>query len=213
MAKNIILWLGVFVAAIALLLGIGYLQNKGEQPEVHKEVSSIRENDWVRGDRASKVVLVEYGDFQCPACRDYEPWVAQVTKELGSQFALVFRHFPLQMHKNARTAAMAAEAAGAQGKFWEMHDLLYANQKAWEEHDNAQDIFMEYARSLQLNTDTFKQAMENPALKLRIDGDYNEGVGYGVRGTPTFFLNGTKIEARTYDALKSAVQQSIDATK
>ncbi len=167
--------------------------------------------DWVTGAplKDAKVVLTEYGDFQCPACGIYYPLV----KKIGADFkniTIVFRNFPLSQHKNAWAAAQAAGAAGLQGKFWEMHDLLYENQETWAELSagDAQNTFTTYAQKLGLNMDKFKTDFDSAEVKTKIQADYQSGVSE-IDGTPTFFLNNQKIQnPQGYDEFRNIIQQA-----
>lgn len=157
---------------------------------------AISATDHVRGAEAGKVTLVEFGDFQCPACGAYEPIIKQVLAENKDTVKLVYRHFPLtQIHKNALGAAIATEAAGLQGKFWEMHDILYEKQGEWGNALNARDYFITYAGTLGLDTKKFQADLANKSLEDKILAEFKEGVRLGVQGTPTFFLNGVKLES------------------
>jgi protein-disulfide isomerase len=134
------------------------------------------------------VTLVEYGDFECPYCGQAHRILEELLEEMGSGILFVFRHFPLtQVHPHAEMAALAAEAAGAQGKFWEMHDLLFENQRSLEDED-----LLEYAEALDLDMMVFGDAMRTGASLARIREDFMSGVRSGVNGTPTFFINGAR---------------------
>lgn len=155
----------------------------------------ITEQDHVRGTVGAKVTLVEFGDFQCPACAAYEPIVRQVTADNAGMVQVVFKHFPLtQIHPNALLAAKASEAAGLQGRFWEMHDMLYDKQGEWSGGLNAREVFIGYATALGLDVKKFTEDLNNKSIEDKIVAEYREGVSLGVRGTPTFFVNGTMIE-------------------
>lgn len=208
--KKVFIWLCVFAGVALILWGLVYLQKRsvGNNTTVNTEVSKIKENDWARGDRASTVVLAEYSDFQCPACGAYEPLLQQLVKDLGSKFVLVYRHFPLPQHKQAPLAAQAAEAAGLQGKFWEMHDVIFEHQKDWTENTDAENIFLGYAKTLGLDEQKFKDDFKSDAIKNRIASDRKEGEGYGINSTPTFYLNGHNIHPTTYDEFKKLVQDA-----
>lgn len=156
---------------------------------------SFGENDHVRGAVNGTVTLVKFVDFQCPACRAYEPVVKQVMAENPTTLKVVHRNFPLtQIHKNALPAAIAAEAAGLQGKFWEMSDMLYEKQTEWGGALNARDYFLTYATTLGLDTQKFQADLSDASLESRILAEYKEGIRLQVQGTPTFFLNGKKLE-------------------
>jgi protein-disulfide isomerase len=170
-----------------------YALSKGDIQSTEEVV--IRETDHVFGNPAAKVTLVEFGDFQCPACGAYEPIVEEVLKVNQNDVKFVFRHFPLtQIHQNALLAAKASEAAALQGKFWEMHHMLYAKQKEWSEGLNARQYILEYARTLKLNPTKFASDLESKAIEDKIFAEYKEGLKLEVQGTPTFFLNGRKLE-------------------
>ena len=149
--------------------------------------------EWVRGNASSTVQLVEYSDFQCPACQGYYPLIKQLETEYGAKVAFIYRNYPLYMiHPNADIAARAAEAAGLQGKFWEMHDKLFENHDSWATLLNPEKTFEKYAADLGLKGDQFKIDMASAAVHKAVADDYQRGqrAGVGVQGTPTFVLNG-----------------------
>ncbi|MFN2577790.1 MAG: DsbA family protein [Pyrinomonadaceae bacterium] len=139
---------------------------------------------------SSPVVLEEYGDYQCPPCGQLYPELKQIEKEYGNQLQIVFHHFPLmKIHKNALVAAHAAEAARNQKKFWEMHDLLYRNQKEWVDLADPRPTFVSYAQQLGLNVDEFNRDLESNLIDQKITADIQRGTSLGVTGTPTVFLD------------------------
>lgn len=149
--------------------------------------------DHVFGKPDSKVVLVEYGDFQCPGCGGMHPTVKSVTEKYQEQLTFVFRNFPLtQIHPNALVAAAAAESAGLQGKYWEMHDTLFTNQDAWKSVSVKERIgvFEKYAQQLDLNVETFKTDIGSEKVTKKINYDLAIGKKINVTSTPTFVLNG-----------------------
>ena len=150
-------------------------------------------NPWAKGGASAKVTLEEFSDFQCPACGGLEPGLRRVVKEYGDNVRLVFRNFPLSGHKYAFQASRAAEAAGQQGKFWEMHDMLYDNQKEWSDSMEPRVQFDSYATRLGLDVQRFKADMERADLTERIKADYARGMSLGVKGTPTVYLNGREL--------------------
>src|SRR5207244_3440479 len=142
------------------------------------------------------VVLEEYGDYQCPPCGLLYPELKKIESEYGNQLQIQFHHFPLaQMHKNALAAARAAEAARNQNKFWEMHDRLYRNQKAWAELPDPRPMFVSYAQELGMNADRFTRDMDSPEVDQRISADQQHGASIGVTGTPTVFIDGHMLRA------------------
>lgn len=167
--------------------------------------------DWVKGNPKAAVVVVEYLDFECEVCGAYYPAIKQLAGEFKEQVAFVVKYFPMPGHKNGLAAALAVEAAGRQGKFWEMHDTLFENQEAWgEKPAPTPQIFEEYARKLGLNMDQFKRDVASPAVKERVERDRATGQRLGVQGTPTFFLNGEKIPSpKSYPDFKALLQGAI----
>jgi len=152
-------------------------------------------HDHIQGPIDAPIALVEYGDYQCPYCGEAYPIVKAIQEQLGERLCFVFRNFPLSnMHPYAEHAAEAAEAAGAQGKFWEMHDLLFENQDAL--HDEA---LAQYAESLGLDAGRLLGEVLNGTHSARVREDFRSGARGGVNGTPTFFINGVRY-AGAFDA-------------
>lgn len=156
-----------------------------EQEHV-KLTRAVSSRDHIEGSDKALVTLVEYGDYECPYCGAAYPIVKELQKRLGSRLRFVFRNFPLaQSHPHAVRAAEAAEAAAAQGRFWEMHDTLYENQHALEDRDLAH-----YADELGLEDARFRRELSGHLWMSRVREDFSDGVRSGVNGTPTFFING-----------------------
>ena len=148
----------------------------------------VSERDHVLGPPTAPVAVVEYGDYECPYCGAAHAVVHELRRTIGDEFRFAFRHFPLsQIHHHALEAALAAEAAGAQGRFWEMHDLLFANQTSLDGH-----AFLLFARELGLDVPRFVQDLQEQTYASRIREDFMSGVRSGVNGTPTFFINGIR---------------------
>lgn len=173
--------------------------------------SLVRDTSHMTGNKDAKVTLVEFGDYECPYCAQEEPIVERIREEYKSNtnFNFVFRHFPLSQHATAKPAAEAAEAAGEQGKFWEMHHKLYAEQKSWVENDNHAALFEGYARELGLDVGKFNQSWKGNKFADVIDADTKDGNAAGVAGTPTFFLNGEKLTTYSYEDLKKAIDEKL----
>lgn len=153
--------------------------------------SQLTENaKHTKGDVNAPVTIVEFGDIQCPACQAAQPIINQTLENYSQNIYFVFRHYPLTVHKNAEIAAKAVEAAGEQGKFFEMLNLMYTNQKEWEKDANPQEDYRKYATQLGLNLDQFNQDMEKNWENIM--DDYALGNKAGVQSTPTFFINGEK---------------------
>jgi len=161
--------------------------------------------DHCAGPEDAPVTLVEYGDYECPYCGQAYPIVEAVRKALGPKLRFVFRNFPLgEVHPHATRAAEAAEAAAAQGKFWEMHDLLYEHQKALDDPH-----LLQYAKRLGLDVERVQQELEADTHFERVRSDFNSGVRSGVNGTPTFFVNGERLDdAWTFEGLMGAIERA-----
>lgn len=158
----------------------------------------------------AKVTIVEFGDYQCPACAAAEPVLKKILTDYDGKINFVFRNFPLPMHQNAQKAAQAAEAAAAQNKFWQMHDKLYENQTSWSEEKDPQEIFIGYAADLGLDKETFKKDINANKYSGLINADSNDGDKLGVNSTPTFFLNGNKITGvPSYESLKNSIDKDL----
>jgi protein-disulfide isomerase len=146
------------------------------------------------GPAQAQVTLEEFGDFQCPPCGAVHPILKTMEHEFGPKLRIIFREFPLvPTHEHALAAARSAEAAGMQGRFWEMHDLLYENQKSWSNAFDVRPIFEGYATKIGLNLDKFKRDLTSETLAQRILQDGKRGRSLGVVGTPTVFMNGKEV--------------------
>ncbi len=167
----------------------------------------IEEQDHVRGSRDAKVTLVEYGDFACPYCARAHAALSELMQQHGERVALVYRHLPLSdLHPLAAPAAQAAEAAGAQGKFWEMHDALFENQGMLDE-----DALPALASNLGLDAQGFARALEDGTHGARIEAQADGARALGARGTPTFFINGERYHGDSdHASLASALKKALD---
>ena len=170
----------------------------------------ITAEDHTQGPEDAEATLVEYGDYECPHCGRAYPIVQQVQKHFGKRLRLVFRNFPLsEMHPHAEAAAEVAEFAGAQGKFWEMHDRLFENQARL-----GQALFLDLGEKLELSTTALRQALEEATLEARVRADFKGGVRSGVNGTPTFFINGHRHDGSfEFETLVSAIHRAMDTAK
>lgn len=166
----------------------------------------VDEMDHQIGKASAPVILVEYGDYQCSHCGLAYPLIKKLMREFSSELLFVFRNFPLQQsHPAAMIAAQAAEAAALQGKFWEMHDLIYEHQ---DELD--QDNLIYFAETLDLNVQKFNNDLNNQSVLSKIDNDFESGVRSGVNGTPTFFINENRLDSydESYQSLAEAVRNA-----
>jgi len=167
------------------------------------------------GSEGAPVTIEEFGDFQCPPCATFHPILKQIKTEYGPRLRVIFREFPLlPAHQHALAAARAAEAAGLQGKFWEMHDLIYENQRIWHESKDARPIFEEYAGKLGLNLERFRKDVTSDLVQQRIFLDGKRAHSLGVKGTPTVFLNGRELpfESLAPDRLRARIDAELAAT-
>lgn len=162
----------------------------------------------VRGSKSALVTIEEFGDFQCPPCSIMATLLRKTEEEYGSKLRLVFHHFPLVNHIHAREAAVAVEAADMQGKFWEMHDLLYREQGVWSKAEKVGPLFEGYAGTLGVDLERFKKDVQNPAVMARVDADQKLGSSRGVTSTPTLFLNGVAVPADQLNP--AALHKAID---
>ena len=159
----------------------------------------------------AKVTLVKYSDYQCPACKYFVPFEHQLKEDFGDDINIVVKNFPLSMHPYAHVAARSSEAARKPGKYQEMHDMIFEGQEMWS-RGNAETIFIGYAQTLGLNVEQFKQDMNSADMNRIVMDDRREGRELGVASTPTFFINGDKIESNpsTYPAFKALVEEYMD---
>ena len=159
------------------------------------------------------VQIEEFGDYQCPPCGQFHPIMQRVLAQYGDRIRFSFRNFPLDtMHKFALVAARAAEAAGQQGKFWEMHDLLYERQQEWSKADDARPLFIKYAQELGLDVNRFQQDIDGAIAGMRVAQDRDIGNVRGVKGTPTLFLNGREVQFEQfmdYDKLRAVIDAAL----
>ncbi|KKT81504.1 MAG: hypothetical protein UW78_C0009G0025 [Candidatus Azambacteria bacterium GW2011_GWA1_44_9] len=170
----------------------------------------VTASDWTKGAQNPKVTLVEYSDFQCPACAAYFEMVEQAVTEYDDRLSFTYRHFPLAQHKNAQSASYASEAAGKQGKFWEMHKMIFEQQADWAEKNNASEIFKGYAQELKLDLARYATDVASTEIKDAVSHDRDTGLRSGVDSTPSFYLNGKKMQnPRSYDELKALIEFAI----
>jgi protein-disulfide isomerase len=170
----------------------------------------------LRGNPNAPVTVEEFGDFQCPSCGTYYPELKKIEGEFGDRLRVIFREYPLvPMHEHALLAAQAAEAAGLQGedKFWEMHDKLYENQKAWTEAKDLVPIFVDYAKQMGLGTDRFMKDLNGEKVAARIFQDGKRVHALDLKGTPSFFVNGKEAVGEQWkpDGLRQMIKDALSA--
>ena len=206
---------GLVAVIIAVLIGVAVFNN-GKKPAVISGVPSSH----IIGKVDSKVKFVEYGDYQCPYCQQYFPTVNQIKEKYKDRVSFQFLNFPLtNSHKNAFAAARAAEAADKQGKFWEMHDLLYQGNdptgaSGWVASDTPFTDFSQYAKQLGLDADKFKKDYASAAINNVINADMAEGTKANVQGTPAFFINGKLHQVQnSVDAFSKLLDEALKNAK
>ena len=193
---------------IALLAVVVFYQGLfGGPPSLPPE--EVGAMDHIRGNADAAVTLTVYGDFECPSCRTETEVLARAWPQIGNEIRLVFRHYPLDVHRHAFLAARYAEAAARQERFWEMHDILYANQELWAGIDDPLPLFDGFARDIDLDLEQLKLDIELPEIRAKILSDQRGGTRAGVRGTPTLFLNGDLLNTpRTTSELIQAIRST-----
>jgi protein-disulfide isomerase len=214
----------ILAATAVLLVGGVFLFTRGgnsgiTEGEIDKSLlvptgaevtSGIVNGEYLPASPSANVTLVEFSDYQCPACGAYHPLVKQLLSDFAGKLSFVFRNYPLSYHPDALAACLAVEAAGLQGKYWQMHDKIFETQATWSTSTNAKEVFLDYAKDLGLDVDKFAQDLESTTVKNKVESDYNDGVKIGISETPTFYLNGQKLMLTgSADDLKAAIQNSL----
>lgn len=208
MDKRFFLVLGIILVILGGLLV--FTRNEADAPGSGDVVASNHR----KGGNSANVELVVYGDFECSACVLFFPVEKQVVEIYLDKISFVFKHFVLDnMHPNARAAARAAEAAGMQNKFFEMHDMLYENQESWLSSQQPLQVFESFANLLKLDVEKFKTDFASEQVNKTINADYKEGLSKNVAGTPTYFLNGTELDnadLQTVEQFSLKIEEAIN---
>jgi len=202
---------------IIFFIGFGFLVYFFN-PSVNPPATSIdqgllvRDTSHMTGKKGAKVTVVEFGDYQCPACGQVAPLIEELVQTYGENpdFNFVYRHFPLPKHGNAKIAAEVAESAEAQGKFWEMHKLLYANQSEWSESLEPLSIFKRYAEELGLDIPEFTNSLDQHTYAERVQSDANDGRKIPLDHTPTLFINGIEEKSINLSNLKEKIDTLLN---
>jgi protein-disulfide isomerase len=203
----------IIIGIVLLLVPAGsWLYNSRNHSLSSTKGASGAQPPHIHGPAEALVRIEEFGDFQCPSCGILHPVLKKLETEYGARIALTFREFPLApIHLNATEAARAAEAAGLQGQFWQVHDRLYDYQAAWSDSSNVRSVFAQYATDMGLDAARLRQDMDSQVVVDRIAADQRRAVSLGVTGTPTLFLNGKEVpaDALTESGLRALIEAAL----
>ena len=213
MSKQFIVIVLVVVLGLFGVLSLSKKNKENNQSNgSNNNSSSVKASENVYGKLDSKVTFLEYGDFQCPACKSYYPIIKQLKEDYKDKIKFQFRNYPLsQIHPNAFMAARAAESAAMQNKFFEMHDLLYENADAWVPQNDPSTLFASYALQLGLDANKFATDLKSQNISDIINADTKEGQKLGVNSTPTFAINGKKLDKNptSIDEFKKLIDDEL----
>lgn len=202
------------VLTIAILFGAVFFLSKSDKPPQKSppvDINLLTKNaKHTILNNGAKVTITEFADFQCPACAIAYPSIKQILKDYGNRINYAYRFFPLPQHKNALIAIYAAESASEQGKFWEMHDILFEKQSEWGESTNPSEFFIKYASELQLDINKFSQSMSKNNFNDIIKTDTNDAISLGVSSTPTIYVNNVKFDLNpSYQNLMNEIDKEL----
>lgn len=205
---------GILILTLVLLLGGIFFLSKSSSNSQTVDQTNMVQIDYSKGQKigsgSAKVKLVEFSDFECPACAAAEPYVKKIITDYSAdKVQVIYRHFPLPQHLHSQEAASLAEAAAAEGKFWEMHDKLFETQTQWSSLKDATPFFLDLAKQVGIEEDKARKAIQDKTYASIIDGDKAEGIRLGVNSTPTFFLNGRKLNLKSFSDLNQVVADEI----
>lgn len=208
-ANKLLTRIGLFgVAPVFALLVVYTLFSQGP---IYSPIE-IADNDHVRGSTESLVNIVVYADFQCPACATEHQTMSRIWPQLRDKAHLIFRHFPITVsHPHAWTASLYAEAAAKQGRFWEMHDYLFASQSLWSGLADVEGEFDSYALELNLDLEQLKADIDSDVVIQKVRNDQRGGNSAGVRATPAIFINGRKLARLTEQRIIAVVEEEFAA--
>lgn len=209
--KTISYWaFGVLIVILGIWALIAFSQGTTTTTTASIKLPAVTSKDF-QSNPGGKVTLVEYADFECPACKAYYPLIKQLQAQYGNNLHVVYRMFPLKtIHPNAVSSGKAAYAASLQGKFWEMHDKLFDTQDSWAGLSDPESTFISYAKGLGLNTDTFTKDYESSAADTLMNTSYDQATNIGLNATPTFFLQGQKIaDPSSFNDFQSLINAAL----
>ncbi len=198
----------VIVGLVTVILFGGAIWYSSSATEKNNE--GVVATELVKGNPDATVTLVEYSDFQCPACASFQPVMEEIMNQYGDRLRFEYKHYPLPIHPYAQQAAIAAEAAGQQGKFFEYHDALFKNQQEWSTAVAPGSLFVKYADELGLDVETFRRHQKSSILRDEVRADLSEARELGLTSTPTFFLNGEKMEIATFEDFIMQIAMAVD---
>jgi len=233
--KNLPIFIIVIVLIAAVIGGValfrrsdGPANTNANVPKSTKQAAAFAETlkkapqgaspGWTKGDPAARITLEEFADFSCPTCANFHQTLKEIEKSYGQKIRITYRHFPLQIkgHENSYNASRAAEAAGVQGRFWEMQNMLFTNQKTWtaQSENDARNTFADYAKSIGIDVEKFKEDMVNSQVTAaRVAADMNRGKALDLNSTPSVILNGSRLlsndEVMKIDLLRQAIETEL----
>src|SRR5258708_12817659 len=204
----------LFLTVIIIIIGLVVLAKSSTKTNSTNSTNTVYQIDYSKGHKigsdSAKIKLVEFSDFQCPACRAAEPIVEEIiSNSKNKDLEFIYRNYPLSQHLNAKAAVNAAEAASDQNKFWEMHNKLFATQDKWESLQDPADYFANLAKDLSLDSDKIKEAVQKNTYNSKIQDNINNVITYDLNALPTFYLNVKKLELSSFNDLKDQVNQAL----
>ena len=211
--KKYSIWAGAVTVIILIIAGLIMIVNSPSTPSSESSnVAPVSAKDITNGENKAKVTLIEYSDFQCPACATYHPIVKQLLEEYKGKIYFVYRIFPLtNIHPNAKISSRAAYAAYKQNKFFEISDLLFGRQKDWSSASDPTGIFMDYARELKLDLKKFQTDLNSDEAKNYVNDSEKQALAEGINSTPTFIVNGVKIKNPAgYEEFKKIIDNELN---
>jgi len=210
MKKNL-LWPAVIIGVVVVVVLLATFASDTPGEGENTLTAPVTSDEHMKGNPDATITLVEYSDFQCPACSSAYPIVKQLSETFPDELRVVYRHYPLRsIHPQAQLAAQASEAAAMQGKFWDMHDALFNTQTTWANSPDAETFFAQLAESIGLDVDQFKTDMNSKDALAAVNEDAKSGNSANIPGTPTFFLQGNYIQnPGTLDGFKILIDEKI----
>jgi protein-disulfide isomerase len=193
------------------LIAAYYATNKPKEVKSFEALKKVEATDNTTWSKTKKHVLIEYGDMQCPACKSFHDSLKEIEKDksVTDNITFVYRHFPLvNIHQFAMEAAISAEAAGNQGKFFQMTDLMYDNQEEWSKQKSVSETFRKYAEQLKLDMEKYDADIKSDKTRTAVLNDQESGNTYEVNSTPTFYLDGEKLDVATFDEFKNKLVEA-----